>query len=1010
MVTTNYTTPNALAPTYNANSKGGNPIYINNLTDLHSIAGQLNDAGDNTAGVTIDIDGDARPLSPATTVDIGADEYNMPPDNTSVTAIVSPSCPLSAGLQDVVVNVANYGSVTLTSVDVKYKVGINGTVRTEAWTGSLASGSNMNVTFTGVNQHNFTGTSIDTIIAWTEAPNGGVDFFTGNDTTSGVFYTPLNGIYTVGGVSPNFVSLTQVVEALNCAGVNGPVVLNLRNGTYNEAISLGVISGSSSINTVTFTSESGNASGVQLITGAGANTFTMTNTKNLILSNITIGRNISSGSTILMQGNSSGDSVSNILIRGCIIRGVNSGSGSPMIMNNQTHGIRILNNTFNFGYTSLTITGSSIVANYSRRIEIDSNNFPATNGAYFQLSIQRCMDLRVRNNTLHTWPSVSGGSPTVSFNSIYGNFEFIGNNAHSSLINGCLDLQNINTNGTGTANIFNNFIVTNTSSNAARIQNSRNVNFYHNSVYNSLNNASSVGLFMSASNATTHVNNNIVNNNFVMNNGGMPIRITGSDLPRAIGQIGTIDNNNYFKLTGTTPIMDIFGTTYNTILDLQGVINTGSDANSLSVNPGYINPSATATANNLRITLLSPVNNKGKELVSVTDDIDGNPRYAIPDIGACEVVNTVRPVVGDLNNPCVNLSGTDWIDIFDGSGNIIYSINPNGNNLGSTCAGVRILASPDSDVRRYLIPRYGFYGFLLDRNYYITPTTQPTTPVSVRFYFLNSELNDMRDRTIADYYNYETNAFNFLRDSMIITKYSGYINDLNPTDSLDERNYVSGIPFSRVAHYSKTSAYVEFSTPSFSEFTPSYYPGSPLTPLPINITKFEAVKKSNNANVSWSINKDQPVKHYELERSFDGVNFTSIQKYESTQSQYENGEYNDVNIGLSHSVVFYRLKVVPQIGLASYSVIRQVVFTNKTDDVIVYPSPTTGVINVTKLGQDNDITYVNVIDVTGKVLIHHQNATDQSNISIDIEHFAPGVYFIEVVNDQKSQKFKIVKQ
>jgi hypothetical protein len=999
--------PNGGAPTYNANSKNGNPVYINNLTNLHSIAGQLNNSGDNAVSVTLDIDGDARPLSPATTVDIGADEYNMPPDNTSVTAIVSPSCPLSAGLQDVIVNVANYGSVTLTSVDVKYKVGINGTVKTEAWTGSLASGSNMNVTFTGVNQHNFTGSSIDTIIAWTEAPNGGVDFFTGNDTTSGVFYVPLNGTYTVGGASPNFSSLTQVVEALNCAGVSGPVVLNIRNGVYDVNLDLGQIIGSSATNTVTFKSETNNASNVTLTSNLQTYTIRLTNTKNVIFNRLTISKTNSSNTINLVGTNP--DSVHNVTFYECNLRNTSSGSGTIIQSSGQTHNIRISRNNFNFAFSGVILSGSTIVSQYNRNIVLDSNNFPTTNAVWGNIQVNYANAPRITNNTCFVG-GVGGsiGQGTISLRNAIGNSVVERNNIHSGGLSIALILEDINTVGTGVAQVKNNFITTGgQTDNVTYINRCKNLNFYHNSIYH--NSTSAIGLRVNATNVN-HNNINIINNNIVVNSNGIPITIDGSSLALATGQIGEINHNNYFALGGTQPIFRLFGTTYNSIASIVGLVKPSSDSASLSVNPSYTNPSATPTANNLRITLLSPVNNKGKELVSVTDDIDVNPRYAIPDIGACEVVNTVRPVVGDLNNPCVNLSGTDWIDIFDGSGNIIYSINPNGNNLGSTCAGVRILASPDADVRKYLIPRYGFYGFLLDRNYYIRPTTQPTTPVSVRFYFLNSELNDMRDKTVADFYNYETNAFNFLRDSMIITKYSGYVNDLNPTDSLDERNYVRGIPFSRVAHYSKTTAYVEFSTPSFSEFTPSYYPTNTLTPLPISITKFEAVKESNNAIVSWSINKDQPVKHYELERSFDGVNFVTIQKYQSTQSQYENGEHNDKNIGLSHSVVFYRLKVVPQSGQNSYSVIKQVVFTNKTDDVIVYPSPTAGVVNITKLGQDNDITYVNVIDVTGKVLIHHQNATDQSNISIDIQHFAPGVYFIEVVNDQKSQKFKIVKQ
>ncbi|MGB1040450.1 MAG: T9SS type A sorting domain-containing protein [Flavobacteriales bacterium] len=56
------------------NSKYGDPGFVSN-TDLHLIGTLAYDAGNNSIGVTTDIDGQSRPLAPSTSVDIGADEY-----------------------------------------------------------------------------------------------------------------------------------------------------------------------------------------------------------------------------------------------------------------------------------------------------------------------------------------------------------------------------------------------------------------------------------------------------------------------------------------------------------------------------------------------------------------------------------------------------------------------------------------------------------------------------------------------------------------------------------------------------------------------------------------------------------------------------------------------------------------------------------------------------------------------------------------------------------------------
>ena len=77
-----------------------------------------------------------------------------------------------------------------------------------------------------------------------------------------LFAAPMSGVYTIGGTSPDFNTITDAVNALIANGVDGYTDFTIRTGTYNEQITIPAINGTSSVNWVVFRAESGNADDV----------------------------------------------------------------------------------------------------------------------------------------------------------------------------------------------------------------------------------------------------------------------------------------------------------------------------------------------------------------------------------------------------------------------------------------------------------------------------------------------------------------------------------------------------------------------------------------------------------------------------------------------------------------------------------------------------------------------------------------------------------------------------
>ncbi|MDF1672606.1 MAG: PKD domain-containing protein [Vicingaceae bacterium] len=74
-------------PTANVNSIEIDPLFIA-TNDLHLYAPTINDLGDNTVGILLDIDGDVRPAGP--NVDMGADEFTPFSDNAVFVGFAEP--------------------------------------------------------------------------------------------------------------------------------------------------------------------------------------------------------------------------------------------------------------------------------------------------------------------------------------------------------------------------------------------------------------------------------------------------------------------------------------------------------------------------------------------------------------------------------------------------------------------------------------------------------------------------------------------------------------------------------------------------------------------------------------------------------------------------------------------------------------------------------------------------------------------------------------------------------
>ncbi len=370
--------------------------------------------------------------------------------------------------------------------------------------------------------------------------------------------------------------------------------------------------------------------------------------------------------------------------------------------------------------------------------------------------------------------------------------------------------------------------------------------------------------------------------------------------------------------------------------------------------------------------------------------------------GVASTVNEIANTVGDysVTSGCPVISGHGYIDVRDASNKLVFSINPNGNDLGETCWGVRIRTSGSSSDD--LTNGNDYY---LDRNFFITPTNQPVSDVDIKFYILTSEVNDIRSKLAADGHPNGSDEEEYLQDFIKITKQRG--SDLNP---LTNDGGKSAIDPDISTFYSDYS--LDIAVSSFSEFAPGNDSDDPNRALPVEMLYFEGrITDNNDVQLNWATATEINNDYFEVQRSDDGVNFVEIAKIQGNGTINQKVEYSYLDKKSSLKASFYRLRQVDYDGTYAYS---QIVRVDKIENQITsgqpYPNPTTGKVTFrTGERQEGDLLTVNVFDLSG----HRINArviSDLQKIEVDLSGFERGIYLISISDTFTSSTYRIVKE
>lgn len=170
---------------------------------------------------------------------------------------------------------------------------------------------------------------------------------------------------------------------------------------------------------------------------------------------------------------------------------------------------------------------------------------------------------------------------------------------------------------------------------------------------------------------------------------------------------------------------------------------------------------------------------------------------------------------------------------------------------------------------------------------------------------------------------------------------------------------------------------------------------------------------SGIVQLQWSTSSEIDMRHFEVERSTDGVNFRRIGKIIAKGDVNLKAEYTYLDILAEKGSNFYRLVIIDKDGNFSYSKIITIGVEKGISLFVVYPNPFGKKVQVKFNSDAPDRVTMSIIDNTGKTITTQTDPVviGENRITIkNVDNLPGGIYYLELVTKDKRIRTKLMKQ
>lgn len=167
--------------------------------------------------------------------------------------------------------------------------------------------------------------------------------------------------------------------------------------------------------------------------------------------------------------------------------------------------------------------------------------------------------------------------------------------------------------------------------------------------------------------------------------------------------------------------------------------------------------------------------------------------------------------------------------------------------------------------------------------------------------------------------------------------------------------------------------------------------------LPIEISDFSLSNKRSAVSITWTISSVINEDYLELEKSYDGINYYPIERYDDIEvGTYS---YSDSEVG-NEKIIYYRLATTNYEGITQYSDILMTRRSPANEDmpISIYPNPLKEIITVDidNYNEDLGINRIAIYNTAGSLIT--DGATEGSIVTLPVgDKLTPdGLYIVKI--------------